>query len=203
MTKLWTRGGFPSAILARDDAASHEWRQNFVRTFVEPDLPQPGVTIAADTMRRFWTILAHHQAQLWNSSELARAFDVADKTVRGYLDRLSDALVVRQLAPWHENLAKRRVKSPKVYERDTGLLHSLLGVPTQRDLMVVRGRHRVGFEIKHTSAPSLSPSMRTALSDLNLESLAVVHSGAESFAMSERIDAIAATDLAGKLAKLR
>jgi uncharacterized protein len=245
LTRLWTRGGFPRSFLARDESASYEWRQNFIRTFVERDLPQLGVTIAADTMRRFWTMLAHHHAQLWNSSELARAFGVADKTVRGYLDRLCDALVIRQLAPWHENLAKRQVKSPKVYVRDTGLLHSLLGIPGHRelsghpkvgaswegfiieqiicqlklapsecyfwrtyqgaelDLLVVRGNRRIGFEIKHTSAPQLSPSMRAAVNDLNLETLSVVHSGADSFALSERIGAIAASGLAGQLAKLR
>ena len=86
LSKLWLRGGFPRAFLARDDAASYEWRQNFLRTFVERDLPQLGVNVSAETMRRFWTMLAHHHAQLWNSSELARAFGVADKTVRGYLD---------------------------------------------------------------------------------------------------------------------
>lgn len=245
LARLWTRGGFPRAYLARDEAASHEWRQNFIRTFVERDLPQLGITIAADTMRRFWTMLAHHHAQLWNSSELARAFGVADKTVRGYLDRLSDALVIRQLSPWHENLAKRQVKSPKVYVRDTGLLHSLLGIPAQRDLaahpkvgaswegfiieqiicqlrlapsecyfwrtyqgaeldlLVVRGSQRLGFEIKHTSAPQLSPSMRTALSELKLDSLSLVHSGTESYAVSERIEAIAAVKLGDRLKKIR
>ena len=133
-SRLWVRGGFPRSFLARDEAASYEWRQNFIRTFVERDLPQLGVTIAAETARRFWTMLAHYHGQLWNSSELARAFGVADKTVRGYLDRLSDTLVIRQLAPWHENLGKRQVKSPKVYVRDTGLLHALLGIPSQQDL---------------------------------------------------------------------
>ncbi|MCC7462244.1 MAG: ATP-binding protein [Gammaproteobacteria bacterium] len=245
LAKLWTRGGFPRSYLARNEAASHEWRQNFIRTFVERDLPQLGVTIAADTMRRFWTMLAHHHAQIWNSSELARAFGVADKTVRSYLDRLSDALVIRQLAPWHENLAKRQVKSPKVYVRDTGLLHSLLRLPAQRDiaahpkvgaswegfiieqiicqlrlapsecyfwrtyqgaeldLLVVRGSQRLGFEIKHTSAPQLSPSMRTALSELKLDSLALVHSGTESYPISERIEAVAASELIQTLKEFR
>jgi uncharacterized protein len=245
VSRLWVRGGFPRAFLARHDAASYEWRQNFIRTFVERDLPQLGISISAETMRRFWTMLAHHHAQLWNSSELARAFGVADKTVRGYLDRLCDALVIRQLAPWHENLAKRQVKSPKVYVRDAGLLHALLGIPTLRDLaghpkigaswegfiidqvitqlrlrdsecyfwrtyqgaeldlLVIRGRERMGFEIKHTSAPLPTPSMRTALNDLRLDSLGVVHAGLDSFAMSDRINAIAVTDLVGTLAKLR
>jgi len=244
LSKLWLRGGFPRAFLARDDAGSYEWRQNFIRTFVERDLPQLGVTIGAETMRRFWTMLAHHHAQLWNSSELARAFGVADKTVRGYLDRLCDALVIRQLSPWHENLAKRQVKSPKVYVRDAGLLHALLGVPTDRDLgghpklgaswegfvieqvitqlrlrfsecyfwrtyqgaeldlLVIRGRQRIGFEIKHTSAPLLTPSMRAAVNDLKLDSLSVVHAGADTFPMADRIKAVAATDLTGMLRKL-
>jgi predicted AAA+ superfamily ATPase len=245
VSKLWLRGGFPRSFLARDDAASYEWRQNFIRTFVERDLPQLGVNIGAETARRFWSMLAHHHAQLWNSSELARAFGVADKTVRGYLDKLSDALVIRQLAPWHENLGKRQVKSPKVFVRDTGFLHALLGIPAQQDLtghpkigaswegfvieqviaqlrllpsecyfwrtyqgaeldlLVVRGRRRIGFEIKHTSAPMLTPSMRAALADLKLDSLSVVHAGTDSYAMAERINAVSAVDLAVNLASLR
>ena len=132
--RLWVRGGFPKAFLARSDRESMEWRQAFIRTFLERDLPALGVNIAADTMRRFWSMLAHHHAQLWNASEIGRSFGVADTTVRNYLDKLTDALVVRQLKPWHENLGKRQVKAPKIFIRDSGLLHALLNLPTKRDI---------------------------------------------------------------------
>src|SRR5208282_5657275 len=132
--RLWVRGGFPKAFLGRSDRESMEWRQAFIRTFLERDLPALGVNIAADTMRRFWSMLAHHHAQLWNASEIGRSFGVADTTVRNYLDKLTDALVVRQLKPWHQNLGKRQVKSPKIFIRDSGLLHALLNLATQRDL---------------------------------------------------------------------
>jgi predicted AAA+ superfamily ATPase len=132
--RLWRRGGFPRSFLAVNDAASMEWRRGFIRTFVERDMPQLGMRVAADTMRRFWTMLAHYHAQTWNASEFARAFGVADTTVQHYLDLLTSALVVRQLQPWHENIGKRQVKSPKVYLSDSGLLHGLLNLPSQQDL---------------------------------------------------------------------
>jgi len=132
--KLWRRGGLPRSYLARSEQDSFEWRIGFVQTFLERDLPQLGVNISSATMRRFWTMLAHYHGQVWNASEFARSFGVADTTVRGYLDRLGSALVVRQLAPWHENIAKRQVKSPKVYVSDTGLLHTLLNLRTMADI---------------------------------------------------------------------
>jgi len=118
--------GFPSSFLARSDNASFAWRRNFVQTFVERDLPQLGVRIPAPTLSRFWAMLAHYHAQIWNGSEFARSFGVSDKTVRHYLDMLASAFVVQVLPPWHANLGKRQVKSPKVYIRDSGLLHTLL-----------------------------------------------------------------------------
>jgi hypothetical protein len=132
--KLWRRGGLPRSFLARTEQDSFEWRLGFVQTFLERDLPQLGVNISSATMRRFWTMLAHYHGQVWNSSEFARSFAVADTTVRGYLDRLGSALVVRQLAPWHENIAKRQVRSPKVYVSDSGLLHTLLNLRTLADI---------------------------------------------------------------------
>jgi predicted AAA+ superfamily ATPase len=234
---LWVRGGFPKAFLARSDRASMEWRQAFIQTFLERDLPALGVNIAADTMRRFWSMLAHHHAQLWNASEIGRSFGVADTTVRNYLDKLTDALVVRQLKPWHENLGKRQVKSPKIFIRDSGLLHALLNLPTKRDieghpklgaswegfiidqlvqqlgvspeetyhwrthqgaeldLLVVRGGLRLGFEVKRTVAPTLTPSMRLAMHDLKLKSLTVVHAGDQTFPLSEQVQAVAFRDV--------
>jgi predicted AAA+ superfamily ATPase len=134
LDRLWLRGGFPDSYLARTHAASFAWRKNFLRTFVERDLPQLGVNIAAGTMSRFWSMLAHYHGQVWNASEIARSFGVTDKTVRHYLDVLSAGLVVRQLPPWYANVGKRQVKSPKVYIRDSGLLHGLLDIRDQRDL---------------------------------------------------------------------
>jgi len=134
LDRLWLRGGFPGSFLARSGAVSFEWRRNFIRTFVERDLALLGSRIAARTMSRFWSMLAHYHAQVLNSSELARAFGVTDKTVRHYLDLLSGALVARSLRPWHANIGKRQVKAPKVYIRDSGLLHALLDVRERRDL---------------------------------------------------------------------
>jgi len=235
--RLWVRGGFPKAFLARSDRESMEWRQAFIRTFLERDLPALGVNIAADTMRRFWSMLAHHHAQLWNASEIGRSFGVADTTVRNYLDRLTDALVVRQLKSWHENLGKRQVKSPKIFIRDSGLLHALLNLPTKRDieghpklgaswegfiidqlvqqlgvnpeetyhwrthqgaeldLLVVRGGLRLGCEVKRTVAPTLTPSMRSAMHDLKLKSLTVVHAGDQTFPLSKQVQAVAFRDV--------
>jgi predicted AAA+ superfamily ATPase len=132
--RLWLRGGLPSSYLARSNGASFHWRRSLVRTFLERDLPQLGVRIPATTMSRFWAMLAHYHGQVLNASELARAFGVSDKTVRHYLDILTAAFVVQQLPPWHANTGKRQVKSPKIYLRDTGLLHALLDIRDRRDL---------------------------------------------------------------------
>jgi hypothetical protein len=131
---LWVRGGFPRAFLAASDDDSLAWREGFIRTFLERDIPQLGITIPASAMRRFWTMLAHYHGQYWNASELARALGLSDKTVRGYLDLLTGTYMVRQLQPWHENIGKRQVKAPKIYLRDSGLLHGLLNVPDWRSL---------------------------------------------------------------------
>ena len=132
---LWRRGGFPLSYLANDEPQSLAWRRNFVRTLLERDLPQWGVRVPATVLLRFWTMLAHYHGQTWNAAEPARALGASEKTVRRYLDLLSDALMVRQLQPWHANLAKRQVKSPKIYVRDSGLLHQLLGIDTEKALL--------------------------------------------------------------------
>ena len=230
--QLWVRGGFPRSFLARSDRQSAEWRRGFVSTFIERDIPQLGIRVPAATLRRFWAMLAHSHGQIWNAAEFARSFGVGESTVRRYLDLLSATFVVRQLAPWHENLAKRQVKSPKIYFTDTGLLHTLLQTDTKEeilghprlgaswegfalhqviarsgarpeecffwathggaelDLLVVRGKTRLGFEFKRTDAPRITPSMRSALSDLRLGALYVIHAGEHSFPMGERIRAV-------------
>jgi predicted AAA+ superfamily ATPase len=230
--RLWLRGGFPRSFLARDDAASLLWRQQFIRTYLERDVPQLGIHVGADSLRRFWTMIAHYHGQTWNGAELARAFGVTDKTVRHYLDVLVATFMVRRLAPWQENLGKRQVKAPKVYLSDTGLLHALLGIVdevdllghpkvgasfegfavgevirrlgcepdeayfwglhsgAELDLLVVRGRKRRGFEIKHTDSPTVTPSMRSAIENLRLDQLDVVHVGDRCFPLGEGIRAV-------------
>lgn len=135
LTRLWRRGGFPLAYLARSEADSVRWRHQFTQTFLERDLPQLGVNIPATTMLRFWTMIAHYHGNIWNAAEFARSLGVSQPTVRRYLDLLSDLFIVRQLPPWYENLKKRQVKSPKIYIRDSGLLHQLLGISTEKDLL--------------------------------------------------------------------
>lgn len=138
---LWVRGGFPRSYLAETDDLSLDWRRNFIRTYLERDVPQFGFRIPAETLRRFWTMLAHNQAQMLNAANLARGLGVDGKTVAGYLDLLVDLLLVRRLPPWHANAGKRMVKSPKVYVRDTGIAHALLGI---RDKEALLGHPVVG-----------------------------------------------------------
>jgi hypothetical protein len=128
VTPLWVRGGFPNSFLAPDEPASLKWREDFIQTFLERDLPQLGFRFTATTMRRFWTMLAHYHGQTWNGSEIGASLGVSHHATRRYLDALSGAYVVRQLQPWFVNVGKRVVKSPKVYIRDSGLLHALLGI---------------------------------------------------------------------------
>ncbi len=138
---LWTRGGFPRSFLAEDESGSALWRRNFVRTFLERDLPQLGIRVPAETLRRFWTMIAHYHGQVWNAAEFARALGANEGTARRYLDILAGAFMVRVLPPWFENLKKRQVKSPKVYLRDSGLLHSLLGL---NDADALAGHPKIG-----------------------------------------------------------
>ncbi len=134
LRRLWWRGRFPRSFLARTDEQSRSWRENFVQTFLERDIRQFGVQVPAMTLRRLWNMLAHYHAQIWNASEIARSLGESHATVKRHLDILTAALMVRQLQPWHENLGKRQVKAPKVYLRDSGLLHTLLGIPSFRAL---------------------------------------------------------------------
>jgi len=231
--RLWLRGGFPRSFVAETDSTSAEWRRGFVRTLLERDLPGLGIQVPPETLRRFWTMIAHYHGQVWNGAELSRAFGVSAMTVRRYLDLLTSALVLRQLPPWFENLGKRQVKSPKVYVTDSGMLHTLLGLGTREDLeghpkvgaswegfvlrevierlgarpeetffwathagaeldlLVIRGRRRFGFELKRTSAPRLTPSIRTALDDLHLDRVDMIYPGEHTFPLAERVRAVA------------
>lgn len=233
LERLWLRGGFPRSFLAATDAQSLTWRHEFIRTYLERDLPQLGVTIPAVTLRRFWAMLAHYHGQVWNSSEFARSFGVADTTVRRYLDLLASCFLVRQLSPWHENIGKRQVKAPKVYIADSGLLHALLDLDTvaklethpkvgaswegfaldtttallrarpeecyfwathagvELDLLLRRGGRKLGFEFKRTDAPILTKAMRSAIEDLGLSHLYVIHPGSKSYPLDRRVTALA------------
>lgn len=135
LRKHWRRGGFPIAYLARTEADSFRWREQFVLTLLERNLPQLGIRIPAAALLRFWTMLAHYHGNIWNAAEPARSLGISQPTVRQYLDLLTEIFMVRQLQPWHENLLKRQVKAPKIFVRDSGLLHQLLGIRTERDLL--------------------------------------------------------------------
>jgi uncharacterized protein len=230
--QLWLRGGFPRSFTARSLRDSVRWRQEFVRTFLEQDLPQMGVGVSAASLRRFWSMLAYNHANLLNWSELGRSMGVSDNTVRSYCDLLEQSFMVRVLKPWHHNLSTRQVKAPKIYLRDTGILHTLLDIQDLRqlerhpkvgasfegyfveslavqlgarpeecffwrthsgaelDLLVVRGKIRRGFEIKFSEEPSVTRSMRTALEELGLDRLDVIHAGGKTFPLSDRIRAV-------------
>lgn len=235
---LWLRGGFPRSFTARSHVQSYRWRQDFVATFLERDMPGLGISIPSHTMERFWTMLAHYHAQLWNGSELGRAFGMSQHAMRRYLDALEATFMVRVLKPWHANLAKRQIKTPKIYIRDSGILHRLLDIRDRPALerhpkvgaswegfvmeniiralgaeerqchfwgahtgaevdLVVPGRagRLRGFEIKRTSSPTVTRSMRTAMADLDLRSLDVIHAGDETFPLAKGIRAVAAARL--------
>ncbi len=232
--RLWLRGAFPRSFTARSYADSRSWRDDFIRTFLERDIPQLGVNIPSGTLERFWAMLAHYHGQTWNASEFARSFGVSHHVTRRYLDALQATFMVRILRPWTANIGKRQVKSPKVYFRDSGILHSFLDIDSMRalqrhpklgaswegflleavihqlgatsnscyywgthsgaelDLMMVLGSRRYGFEFKHTTAPSVTPSMRSALDDLKLTRLDVIHAGSDTYPLGPKIRAVAA-----------
>ena len=154
LTDLWVRGGYPDSFQAATDRQSDQWRQDFIRTYLERDIPEFGPRIPAERLRRFWTMLAHLHGGLMNASQLARNLDVDSKTVATYLDLLVDLLLVRRLPPWHANVGKRLVKSPKIYLRDTGVLHTLLQIPTLDALLghPKLGDSWEGFAIENIAA---------------------------------------------------
>lgn len=228
--RLWLRGGFPRAYLAASDEDSLAWRAHAIADHVRVDMPQFGINIAAPAMLRFWTMLAHYHGQVWSAAPPAQSMGVSEPTIRRYLDTLTQTLMIRQLQPWHENLGKRQVKAPKIYFRDTGLLHALLGVATvaqlvthpqcgaswegfaleqvlritrpdqayfwathqgaELDLLMFKGRQRVGVEFKRADAPHVTPSMRIAMHDLKLDALYVVYPGLHRFRLADGIEAV-------------
>jgi predicted AAA+ superfamily ATPase len=240
LDRLWLRGGFPRSFLARTEASSTAWREDFVRTFLERDLAQLGVRVPSGTMRRFWTMTAHCSGGIWNSSEIGRSLGEAHTTVKRHLDALSDALVVRVLEPWYANVGKRLVKSPKVYIRDSGLLHTLLGIGERRqleghpvvggswegfvieqllaqlpkanayywrtqagaelDLLLMLNGRRIGVEIKRADAPKLTPSMASALDDLELHRLLVVYPGSMRYSLGREVEVMSLAECVAELA---
>ena len=239
---LWWRGGFPAAFTAENDRVCRMWQEDFIRTVLEHDLPQLGVTIPAATLRRFWTMTAHYHGQKWNAAELARSLGTSEPTARKYLDLLCGMFLVRQLPPWFENVGKRQVKAPKVYVRDCGLWHALmkldefasleshpklgaswegfaleqvLSVTGERDayfwsthsgpeldLLVFSHGRRLGFEFKYGDTPEVTKSMQVAMADLKLDRLWVIYPGSQSFAMSQKVEAVSILHLAERLPAL-
>jgi uncharacterized protein len=233
----WLRGGFPLAFTARSDADSFAWRRQFLQTFLERDLPQLGLGTPSAALHRFWSMVAHYHGQIWNAADPARALGVNESTVRRYLDLMTGVFMVRQLPPWFENLGKRQVKAPKVYVRDSGLLHALLGLGTQRDLehhpklgaswegyaveevlkalrpdeayfwathngaeidlLLFKGGKRIGVECKRADAPTFTPSMRIALTDLKLDQLIVVYPGERRYRLDKRVEVVPLAELVG------
>jgi uncharacterized protein len=228
--RLWLRGGFPEAYLAASDDISTTWRTNLVNRYLYNDLPQLGINVPAPMMMRFWQMVSHFHGQVWNGADLAKSLGIGESTVRRYLDYLTQTFMIRQLQPWYENLGKRQVKSPKIYFRDSGLLHLLMGIQTlpqlvthgrsgaswegfaleqvlriskadeayfwathasaELDLLLMKGRQRIGVEFKRADAPKVTPSMRIAGEDLKLDKLYVVYPGPHRYTMAQDIEAV-------------
>lgn len=232
LEKLWRRGSFPRSFLANSDIISTNWRSDFIRTFLERDLPQLGIKIPTIALRRFWMMLAHYHGQIWNAAEFSRAFGISTKLVRYYLDILTSTFVIEQLPPWWENISKRQIKAPKIYINDSGLLHTLLGINNQEnleshpkvgaswegfaineiltqlnaqreeaffwgthagaelDLLVIRGKVRLGFEFKRTIMPKPTRSIYTSIEDLKLSHTYIVHAGDDTYSFAKNITAL-------------
>jgi predicted AAA+ superfamily ATPase len=234
LSKLWLLGGFPKSYLADNIAMSIEWRKHYITTFLEQDIPNLGMRVAPPTLRRFWMMLAHYHGNIFNASEIGRSLGFSHTTIKNYLDILSNTFMLRQLTPWYENIKKRQVKAPKVYFRDSGILHSFLEINSmsnlktnpklgaswegialeniiqiesaaqentyfwsthgnaELDLLIIKGQKRLGFEFKYQDAPKLTPSMRTALEYLKLDSLTVIVPGkANSIKLASKVNIIA------------
>ncbi|MCD4814626.1 ATP-binding protein [bacterium] len=227
VSRLWHRGGFPLSYTPKKKIDSYYWRKNFIQMFLERDLYQQGINIPAVALRRFWTMLAHQHGQIWNAAGPAGSLGVSEPTIRRYLDILTGVLMVRQLQPWQVNIKKRQVKSPKIYIRDSGLLHTLLGLKNESeifnhprcgaswegyvleevigilepgeayfwathngaeiDLVFIKGNNRYGIECKHMDAPTLTPSMRNALQELELKHITVIYPGKQRYKIHKQV----------------
>jgi hypothetical protein len=233
--KLWLRGGLPPSYTARTNDQGRRWTEEYLATFFERDIPQLGIAIPAATLRRFWIMLCHYHGQVMNYAEIGRSFGISDMTVRRYLDILEGTFMVRLLQPWHINIGKRLVKRPKLYFRDSGLLHALLAVNSERDLA---GHNKLGaswegfalevavralgkrnedqafwathsgaevdlfwrergrnwaIEIKYRDAPRFTPSMASALKDLQLSHLWILYPGDRSYLLAPKVSTLPLT----------
>jgi len=236
LSQHWLRGGFPLSYLAASDADSQIWRKNFIQTFLERDLPRWGIQIPAVTLMRFWTLLAHYHGQTWNAAEASRSFGVSNMTVGRYLDILEGVFMIRVLHPWYANIHKRQIKSPKIYYRDSGLFHAMLGINSELDLythpkigaswegyaveetikathpdeayfwgthngaeidlLLLKDGKRIGIECKRKDAPHLTPSMKIAMEDLQLDRLIVFYPGDKAYPLADRIEVVPLVRLA-------
>lgn len=229
LATLWRRGGFPRSFLAETEEISIIWREEYVSTFMERDIPSLGFKIPPVQLRRFWMMLCHNHGQVFNSSEIGRTLGISDHTARKYLDILVGTFMVRSLSPWFENINKRQVKSPKIYFRDSGIFHHLLGTHQQEeierhpklgaswegfaleeiirkhaarpencyfwatqsgaelDLLILKEGKKLGFEFKYTDAPKITPSMKIALENLNLDHLTIIYPGDKCYDFSSEI----------------
>jgi len=217
MEKLWFRGGMPRSFLAVSDEESDLWRESYISTFLERDIPQLGIQIPSRMLRRFWTMLCHYHGNVINYAELGRSFGISDMTVRRYCDILEGTYMVMVLQPWYANIGKRLVKRPKIYLRDSGLFHSLMSIDTPQqlhshnklgaswegfalelDLFWQSGGKNWGIEFKYIDAPRITKSMSMAVNDLNLERLWVVYPGNEQYSLADKIVAMPLSRITNK-----
>ena len=228
--RLWMRGGFPQSYLAKNMEESYDWRQAYIQSFLEQDIPMLGIKVAPLQLRRFWMMITHYHGNVVNASEIGRSLSLSYKTTQHYLDILSSTFMIRQLQPWFENIAKRQVKSPKIYFRDSGILHALMGISDKSallthpklgaswegfameqilcyhqaipqecyfwavhnqgelDLLIIKNGKRLGFEIKHTDAPTLTSSIKMALEYLQLDKLVIIYPGKKNFRLAKNVE---------------
>ncbi len=241
-SKLWLRGSFPLSFLAKNNNDSFVWRKNFIQMFLERDLRQQGIAVSTVSLHRFWTMLAHSHGQIWNAADPARSLGVSEPTTRHYLDIFTGVFMVRKLQPWHANIKKRQVKAPKIYIRDTGILHTLLGLKTESeilhhprcgaswegyvieevirsikaddlyfwathngaeiDLLFTKRGRMYGVECKRKDAPILTPSMKIAMEDLQLEQIAVIYPGKRSYSLNKRVRVVPLEFVTGGINKI-
>ena len=229
---LWLRGGFPLSFLAGADDESLLWRKSYIKSYLERDIPSLGIRIPAESLRRFWMMLTHVHGQMFNAADIGRSMGMDGHTMRRYLDILSGTFMIRPLQPWFENIGKRQIKSPKMYFRDSGIFHALLGLAThddllhhpkmgaswegfaleeiirlhnaeaedvyfwgthnqaELDLLILKDGRRIGYEIKYTSTPRITRSLRIAQKDLRLDIVRVVFPGQKRFPIGEAIEAV-------------
>lgn len=230
--KLWFRGGFPLSFLQKSNEKSYEWRQDFVTTFLERDIPNLGLNLPAKTLRQFWIMISHYHGQIFNSSEIGRSLSLSDHTAKRYLDILTGTFLIRQIQPWHYNTKKRLVKRPKIYFRDTGILHLLLSIKNFSDLenhpklgaswegfaleqtiyhlnlsqeeiyfwathagaeldLIFQSKGKLyGIEFKYSDAPKLTPSIKSALSELPIKHIWVIYPGNKDYTLARNVSVV-------------